>query len=522
MFSDGFGASRLRWGAFGLAATMALISLTSDPAEARHRHRRHVHRSHASESYSPPFASIVVDANTGSVLQATNADSPRHPASLTKIMTLYLLFERLEAGRLKLSSPLSVSTHASVQSPTKLGLKPGTSITVENAIKGIVTRSANDAAVVIAEALGGDEESFGHMMTRKAHALGMQRTVYVNASGLPDDRQITTARDQAVLGRAIQERFPRYYRYFSTEAFEYHGVTIRNHNHLLNQVEGVDGIKTGYTRASGFNLVTSMWRGRRHVVAVVLGGRSSGQRDAIMRGLLENKIELASTKRTAPVLAEAPTATEARPVAALARTIPVSSEPAHRTEPLALHRVADAGQRTPSRIDPASTATIKLAHPKPGSRDPIKPLLVKTIRVKGAAHTADRMQKAAAPVLAPTATHPSTQEPPDTKLAMASETAPAGLIHPASSAREPAAHVHSGWIIQVGAFDDENEARARLNTAQSRFKQLLRGADPFTERVVKGEKALYRARFAGLDKEQAQAACRHLKRNDIACLTLKN
>ena len=243
----------------------------------------------ARESYSPAFSSIIVDGNSGATLSSNNPDASRHPASLTKIMTLYLLFERLDAGKIKLDTEMQVSQHASEQDPTKLDLRPGQTIRVEDAIKGLVTRSANDAAVVIAEAIAGDEDDFAKLMTRKARALGMTRTVYRNASGLPDDEQVTTARDQSTLGRAIQDRFPRYYRYFSTTAFNYHGHSIRNHNHLLGSVEGVDGIKTGYTRASGFNLVTSMRRGNRHLVGVVLGGRSGGSRDAIMRGLLAEK-----------------------------------------------------------------------------------------------------------------------------------------------------------------------------------------------------------------------------------------
>ena len=167
------------------------------------------------------------------MLHASNADASRHPASLTKIMTLYLLFERLEAGKIKLDSPLKVSAHAAEQAPTKLGLKPGQTIAVEDAIKAVVTKSANDAAVAIAENLGGDEEGFAKLMTQKAHALGMSQTTYVNASGLPDDDQNTTAHDQALLGRAIQERFPRYYQYFSTAEFVYRGHAMRNHNHLL-------------------------------------------------------------------------------------------------------------------------------------------------------------------------------------------------------------------------------------------------------------------------------------------------
>src|SRR5215216_8146543 len=292
----------LRVCALGLVTFTTAILISSESAEARRykNRRHHVVR----ESYSPQFSSIIVDGNSGAVLSSNNPDAIRRPASLTKIMTLYLLFERLEAGKIKLDTEMEVSGHASEQAPTKLGLKPGQTIKVEDAIKSLVTRSANDAAVVIAEAIGGDEDGFAKLMTRKARALGMTKTVYRNASDLPNDDQITTARDQATLGRAIQDRFPRYYRYFATSTFVYRGHAIRNHNRLLGNVEGVDGIKTGYTRASGFNLVSSMRRGNRHLVGVVLGGRSGGSRDAIMRSLLAENLEKAATTRTAAAITE--------------------------------------------------------------------------------------------------------------------------------------------------------------------------------------------------------------------------
>jgi len=230
-------ADGLRFGICTLAAVVAVVAVATDPADARSRRKRH-HAQHARVAYSPPYAAIVVDANSGSVLHNTSADSLRRPASLTKIMTLYLLFEQLEAGKLRLDTRLEVSEHASQQAPSKLGLRPGQTISVEEAIRALVTKSANDAAVVVAEALGGDEETFARMMTRKARALGMSRTVYANASGLPDEDQLTTARDQATLGRAIQDRFPRQYRYFATPAFVFHGRAMRNHNKLLGRVEG--------------------------------------------------------------------------------------------------------------------------------------------------------------------------------------------------------------------------------------------------------------------------------------------
>src|SRR5437763_3614653 len=316
MLRANIGSSRgLRLGIAALAAVVLLVALGTDPADARRRRFR------GGGSYHPPYAAIVVDANSGEVMHAANADAPRHPASITKIMTLYLLFEQIEAGKLRLDSPLNCSAEAAAQAPTKLGVRPGQTITVEEAIKALVTKSANDAAVVVAEALGGDEETFARMMTRKARALGMNNTLYRNASGLPDDEQVTTARDQALLGRAIQDRFPRFYRYFSTAAFSFRGRPMRNHNHLLGRVEGVDGIKTGYTRSSGFNLVTSVRRGGRHIVAVVLGGASAGSRDARMRQLIEEYIDEGAAQRTAARIVERPDASEIaarRPVQTLA------------------------------------------------------------------------------------------------------------------------------------------------------------------------------------------------------------
>jgi D-alanyl-D-alanine carboxypeptidase len=295
-----------RFAVAGLLAVLAIAGTIWDSAQARApRHREpQQHATHAPD-YRPPYADIVIDNNSGQVLHEVFPDDPRHPASLTKIMTLYLLFEQIEAGKLKLDSPLNVSDRAAQQHPVKLGLKPDQTIMVEDAIKALVTKSANDAAVVVAEAIGGTEEEFARLMTRKARALGMAGTTYVNASGLPDDQQITTAREQAILGRAIQDRFPDFYRYFSTPSFQYRGKEMRNHNGLLGQMNGIDGIKTGYTDASGYNLVASLRRDDRHLVAVVLGGSSNAARDARMRQLLEQHIAQASTQRTAPKIMEA-------------------------------------------------------------------------------------------------------------------------------------------------------------------------------------------------------------------------
>jgi D-alanyl-D-alanine carboxypeptidase len=255
--------------------------------------------------FNPPYADILVDDNSGQVLHETSPDSPRHPASLTKIMTLYLLFEQLEAKKLNLDSRLQISAHASTQAPTKLGLKPNETITVEEAIKAIVTRSANDAAVVVAEAIAGSEPAFATLMTDKAQTLGMVNTVYINASGLPADAQLTTAREQALLGRAIQERFPEYSRYFAILSFQYHGMEISNHNALLREMQGIDGIKTGYTEASGYNLVASLRRDGRHLIGVVLGEKSNAARNGRMRQLIDAHFSQAAPTRTAPSIVPA-------------------------------------------------------------------------------------------------------------------------------------------------------------------------------------------------------------------------
>jgi D-alanyl-D-alanine carboxypeptidase len=594
----------LRVCALGLVTFTTAILISSESAEARrYKHRRHhVVR----ESYSPQFSSIIVDGNSGAVLASNNPDGIRRPASLTKIMTLYLLFERLESGKMKLDTEMDVSERASEQAPTKLGLRPGQTLKVEDAIKGLVTRSANDASVVIAEAIAGDEEEFARLMTRKARALGMGKTTYRNASGLPNDEQLTTARDQAILGRAIQDRFPRYYRYFATSVFNYRGQAIRNHNRLLGNVEGIDGIKTGYTRASGFNLVSSMRRGNRHLVGVVLGGRSGGSRDAIMRNLLAENLDKAATKRTVAAIternpnvgavdvAEADTApSRVMAEAAQSEPSPAATQMTRSISPAKPSLMAAAAAALPSpsaKVEPQGkpepaplTSGVIQTQPIsaiPGSAEPMKPVKVKTVQVK-----AGPMRLAAAgpsqPVAPPTtAAIPARPEVAETSSAVVEKAAetraeaakealraampqqPAGHgtgngvlgVLPASSlaAHAPAQAPHAqtmayadptpraqpqaaqqnepakpvvrtGWIVQVGALDSESEAKQRIDLARSKASALLSKADPFTETVVaKDHRTLYRARFAGLDRDQAEAVCKTLKRADISCMTVRN
>jgi D-alanyl-D-alanine carboxypeptidase len=538
----------LRWGILGLTACVAVASLT-DSADARRHFRA---RSDSGESYNPSYASIVVDVNSGAVMQSSNPDSPRHPASLTKIMTLYLLFERLEQGKITLNTDLPVSAHAAVQAPSKLGLKPGDSIRVETAIRAIVTKSANDVAVIVAEALGGDEPNFAKMMTAKARALGMTQTVYRNASGLPDDQQITTARDQATLGRAIQDRFPNYYRYFATRTFDYRGNSIRNHNHLLGTVDGVDGIKTGYIHESGFNIVTSVRRANHHIIAVVFGGRTASARDARVLGLIESNVNVAAVKRTAPLVVEGwETAQAAKDIAR--KDIKDSKED-------------DRTGSAPVRVASVTPTAVAADAPAPGSTEPIKPNTVKTVIVHpGSMQTAslsplpsDNRQLTPAPAVAtaanittintvksessPPQLPPPQLPPPQAQPPQVSAAAPPppgarpGILGtlpakvasvsksvpvPVAAAAEPVVK-RGGWLVQVGAFDDEKDAKQRLDLAQSKAKDLLGRAEPFTEKTSKGEKTMFRARFAGLEKDRAEAVCKQLKRNEIPCMFLKN
>lgn len=270
-----------RFGVFGvlLLAVLGAFHMVPTPAEAK-----------------PKAASIIVDADSGAVLYESNSRATAYPASLTKMMTLYLLFEAIEAKQLKLESLLPVSAHAAAQPATDLGLRAGQRITVEKAILALVVHSANDVAVVVAEALGASEARFARMMTKKAKQLGMSSTVFRNASGLPDANQITTARDMAILGRALVARFPDFYPYFSAHNFSHLGRVYTSHNRVVQNYPGADGLKTGYTRASGYNLATSATRDGRRIIAVVLGGKTARSRDAQMMALLDKGFVLAERK----------------------------------------------------------------------------------------------------------------------------------------------------------------------------------------------------------------------------------
>ena len=560
---------------------LACSTLTIAPAEARYRHFRHHVRT---GGYTPPFAAMVVDANSGRVLYAKNENELRHPASLTKVMTLYLLFEQMEKGRFSLDTMLKVSAHGAAQQPSKLGLDPGDTISVEDSIKAIVTRSANDVAVTIAENVGGDEETFADLMTKKAHQLGMSRTVYRNASGLPNNDQVTTARDLTILGRAIQDRFPKYYHYFSTHSFDYAGATILNHNKLLGRVEGVDGIKTGFTNASGFNLLTSVNRDGHALVASVLGGRSGPERDRIMAGLIEDHIDDGAVRRSVAAISDRPSA---EPIKVASAEPAKAGAPSPKSNSKVLANMEDATDEEDSDV-PADKAT--------GKPMPIKPVpmvaaaLAASEAAKSRPAFISANPKAPVPPDLPAGTHTATAKPilldgstkarplvassslptvttpspvpavtsngqpamrwvqgpaaivnaqaanPQAKIILASAqdnaptaSLPLPVARPAAETTKvaetvptPVVATHTGWMIQIGAADDQTKATALLTRAKSESKGTLASASPFTEKVQKGDQTLYRARFAGLEADEAQTACKRLKQSGFSCFPTKN
>ncbi len=573
---------RVRRSACLAVAAVATI-LCAPPADASARHRKHhvAHSSNPSDvsavETSGRYADFVVDARTGRVLHATNADQLRHPASLTKMMTLYLLFDEIEHGRLTMESRLTVSAHAAAQSPTKLDLRPGQEISVSDAIHGLVTQSANDAAVTIAENIAGSEDAFARRMTAMAHRIGMSNTTFYNASGLPNSQQYTTARDMVTLGRALQERFPENYKVFSTRSFAYRGRVYGNHNHLLGRLDGVDGIKTGYTEASGFNLVTSVHRDGHFVVAAVMGGSSGAARDAQMMRLIEQHMSEASTgSHVASVLAEAraPVADdEFKPAAPAAVTPPLAA-----SAPLAAPRSpAPQPQPVAAAAPPVDNGPAKPAQPHLANHPVLADKPVAKVDDRAASRIMAKAMKAeqknrtqvasldnfmpAAPAPKPAApaakaefaqpsiailpTHSVLARPPADRQTVdkvaadhvkpddrarpevdRTERLMTASIEPPHAADTPRAAApidtksaqmpsspREGWLVQIAAVDKMEDAKALLSRAQNAVGPHLGAGAPVTEAFSKGNATLYRARFAGYADQKSAAA---------ACASLKH
>jgi D-alanyl-D-alanine carboxypeptidase len=438
------------------------------------------------------YAAIVVDVKTGKTLFSRNADAARYPASLTKMMTLYILFEEIERGNLSLKSRLKVSKYAAGRPPSKLGLKAGSSIIVRDAIRALAVKSANDVASVIAESIEGSESAFAQRMTRTARSLGMKRTTFRNASGLPDPRQKTTARDMARLGQALQDRFPAYYKYFSTRTFKYGKRTYRNTNRLLGVVKGMDGIKTGYTRASGFNLVTSVRQNDRHIIAVVMGGKTSKSRNAHMASLIKKNIRRAKRgKRRAPLLVAA---------------APLRPAPLPRSRPL-----------VPAEVQQPAVVASFMPERKPSSGDQLADLIAAQTEA-----SEPLSQLAAAPVTVPRPEENNIQQPTSSASIKNRASAPTPDARPQADA--PQARPRKGsWFVQIAAVPTREGANRLLEQARLKAGPVLAKAEPLTQPVEKSGTTFYRARFAGFSgKKEARAVCARLKRKSVDCLAVPN
>jgi D-alanyl-D-alanine carboxypeptidase len=454
-------------GAALLGALAALGMLAAVPAAARPAHGTIVSAS------GPIFAWILLDAETGQVLSEQSADVLTYPASLTKMMTLYLTFEALNQGRIRLDQHFTVSEEAAKRSPSKLGLSPGEPVPLRDLILGVVTRSANDAAAVLAENLAGSEANFARYMTWKARQLGMQHTWYQNASGLPNADQRTTARDTARLALALYHQFPREYRYFATREFDFRGDPVRTHNRLLEWYQGADGIKTGFVNASGFNLAASAVRDGRRLVGVIMGGRSARTRDAQMASLLDQGFAVLASGRmpqSATVVATVASPPAAAPPAAVMASPPPAAVAA------------------PVRTAPAAPAVVA-ASP--------------------ATATAD----------AASATRQRSESIRKVANATLKRLSPVGRAEAA-----PAVHETPGggddWAIQLGAF--RAEAAAERAARQAAGLAIVKGKPQQVLAPGKSDKTrLYRARLLHFTEKAAQAACAELKRRGIACSVVR-
>ena len=461
------------------------------------------------------YSSIVVDADTGHVLSDADADSQSHPASLTKMMTLYLLFDSLTKGEVRMTTKIKASAWAAQQSRSKLNVRKGQTITVDQAIEAIITLSANDVAVMVAEKLGGTEEKFADMMTTKAHQIGMTSTVFANASGLPNPNQITTARDMAVLGKRLMTDFPQYYPMFARTDFTYSGQKIHTHNHLIDPnlplfYEGADGIKTGYTAASGFNLVSSARRDNKRIIAVVLGGATAWQRDKHMADLMDDGFEILNGHPERAIAARKIDAFQPTRVAVVPQDeteAETSAGDKEEQQPIARlpKRAAITGESLPP-APPSVEAAVPapalktLPPPKPQQLAKLDQESPVSLPIPGGQNVgqdpqalAEAKAAARADLKELTKTAPTAKAPSKEKKVAA--------LPPATSGKAP------GWGIQVGAFSSASTAQEQAEAAVAKLRTTFSAATAVVERAVVSGKALYRARVHGLPQKELVRAC---------------
>ncbi len=440
---------------------------------------------HASPADSAKYAAIVVDAESGEVLYARRADDRRYPASITKVMTLYLTFEALAEGRISLDDRVMMSPRAAAQPPSKLGLPAGQTLSVDDAIRALAIKSANDVAVALAEKVGGSESRFAALMTIKAQELGMTQTRFVNPHGLPDSRQISSARDIAILARAVMRDYPQYYPYFSQKTWVFQGREMRNTNGLLHSMPGVDGMKTGFTNASGYNLVASSVRDGRRLITVMLGGSSTAARNNHVAELLNAGFDVIRRRERGELIT----------VAQAMFNPPMPEGPVSYAE-------LSQGDRTPPST-PAPAAV--------RSRDLTGDLNAAALRGRQGSATMrpipdpqeeprEMVLAAMVPVEAP--------KPPATKPATAK---------PKPAATKPKRDPNATWAVQVGAFKTRGDANAWLKQVGKRFSDHFGEA----EGQVQTASGWYRTRYLHLTQDAAKAACETLKAKKVPCLVLK-
>ena len=535
-----------------VAAAMFLTAALAPGAEAK-----------AQSLYNQPkYAAIVVDAATGEVLYARRADQPRYPASITKVMTFYLVFEALATGRLSLNDRIVLSAHAAAEPPSKSGLRAGESISVDEALHVTALKSANDLAVAFAERIGGSEARFAALMTLRAQELGMTNTRFVNANGLPDTRQITTARDIAILSRAVMRDYPQYYSYFSQKTYDFHGRVISNHNALLHKMPGVDGIKTGFTNAAGYNLAASAVRDGRRLITVVLGGQSTASRDENVEELLNAGFDVMAKRKLGQNITIAANMREpddvsgpiARPSTEQGSGEQSGLQVAVVDNPLLRGPVAagdgptaawltTAGQTSPS----LKATTLALAN---DSREPECAKVTEKIRVKARRHRKARTETVTRTVCKTSprdgvqvASAPSPAGPDCDKVAVkghgrkaraaarrqaqackseATRVAANGKAGPADKAglkgREAGDGGQAGgrYRIQVGAFDSRGAAKSHISKITERYGAVVASASG----QVEGGGKTYRARFNGFSAQGAKAACATLSAKGERCLVM--
>jgi len=546
-----------------VAVAGSLTVLTALPADAMANLRK--------------YAGIVVDAKTGDVLYQQNADDARYPASITKVMTLYILFQELAAGHLKLDSLLNVSPYAASASPTKLGLRAGSKIRVEDAIKSIVTISANDMARTIAENISGSETAFAARMTATAKSLGMGHTRYVNASGLPDERQLTTVRDQSILASAMYEHFPQYYHYFQTKSFAYGKRVYGNHDNVLGFM-GVDGMKTGYINAAGYNLMTATRMGDRHLVVIGFGFNTGGQRDATVRWMVKKylpkaragtylasaMIRLPGRQKGATTMLASLDSTAAAPAAAATPSFrpmpapafrqddqpmpdPVAYAPEPAERPAAGTQVASLASDTdpdggaaPQPMDigvrPALAAVSAIGDAS-STRAQTKPDVTGqslSNMLLGAPPTSLGDTRPSAPLVPPvgigqqnqpidlfTSGGISSHQVAEAALAVEAEVLGPNSAAKSTPATSDASAPAGSWIVQIGAAPSQDGAKSLLDTASGKVA-TLNDMRPYVERFDKNGQTFFRARFIGFgSRDEASGVCSQLKKAKMSCLAMQ-